>query len=166
MHENNQLLKNRASMIRTMRQAQIPLEGFETPLGTGLRPDNRWGRLSQGILWDALAEEYYQSLSTDQGWPVKDARLVIAAVIIKHKRCLSDEETVQQVRKEPSLQYFAGLTAHQTLALFASSLLVQIRRHKKVLRLGIKQQLQYLRRNLGLIKHILITAADARMACG
>jgi len=59
-----------------------------------------------------MAEKYYQSLSTDQGRPVKDARLVIGAVTIKHKPWLSDEETVQQLLNEPYFQYFAGLAAH------------------------------------------------------
>ena len=48
--------------------------------------------------WEALAEGYYQSLSATQGRPSKDARLVIGAVIIKHKLCLSDEESVAQIQ--------------------------------------------------------------------
>ena len=46
-----------------------------------------------------------------QGRPTKDARLVIGAVIIKHKLCLSDRETVlPRSRRTPILQYFVGLT--------------------------------------------------------
>jgi hypothetical protein len=64
--------------------------------------------------WDALAEGYYRSFSASQGRPAKDARLVIGAVIIKHKLCLSDEETVQQIQENPYLQYFVGLPGYQT----------------------------------------------------
>ena len=53
---------------------------------------------------------------------------MIGAVIIKHKLCLSDEETVQQIQENPYLQYFAGLPAYQTSVPFVPSLLVNVRR--------------------------------------
>ena len=40
------------------------------------------------------------------GRPSKDARLVIGAVIIKHKLNLSDRETVAQIQENPYLQHF------------------------------------------------------------
>ena len=51
--------------------------------------------MSQCIPWDDLAQGYYEGLSIREGRPAKDARLVIGAVIIKHKLSLSDEEAVQ-----------------------------------------------------------------------
>jgi hypothetical protein len=48
-----------------------------------------------------------------QGCPVKDARLVIGNVIIKHKLCLSDEETGCQIQENPYLQYIVGLPGYQ-----------------------------------------------------
>ncbi len=53
--------------------------------------------------WDALAEEYCLSLEEAQGCPIKDARPDIGAVIIKHKLCLSDRETVAQIQENPYL---------------------------------------------------------------
>jgi hypothetical protein len=53
-----------------------------------------------------------------QGRPTKDAQLVIGAVIIKHKLCLSDEETVAQIQENPYLQYFVGLAGYQMKAPF------------------------------------------------
>ena len=85
-------------MITYKSQKQLTLEGFETPFEVKLDPNNRWVKLSQCIPWDELAIGYYQNLSITHGRPAKDARLVIGAVIIKHKLCLSDEETVQQIR--------------------------------------------------------------------
>ncbi len=84
--------------------------------------------MSRCIPWDALSEGYCRSLSVRQGRPAKDARLVIAAVIIKHTLCLSDEETVAQIQENPYLQYFAGLSGYQMQAPFAASLLVEIRK--------------------------------------
>jgi len=115
-------------MIRYHSQRQLPLAEFDWPFQTALDENNRWVKMSQCIPWDALAEGYYQDLSTTQGRPTKDARLVIGAVIIKHKLCLSDEETVAQIQENPYLQYFVGLTGYQMEAPFAPSLFVEIRK--------------------------------------
>ena len=53
---------------------------------------------------------------------------MIGAVIIKHKLCLSDRETVAQLQENPYLQYFVGLASYQMQALFAPSLFVEIRK--------------------------------------
>ena len=75
-----------------------------------------------------LAESYYRGFAADRGRPMKDARLVIGAVIIKHKLCLSDVETVQQIQENPYLQFFVGLPGYQTAEPFVSSLFVEIRK--------------------------------------
>ncbi|MBN2331644.1 MAG: transposase [Deltaproteobacteria bacterium] len=67
-------------------------------------------------------------MSSGRGRPSKPARLVIGAVIIKHKLCLSDEETIDQIRENPYLQYFVGFSSFQTEAPFVPSLFVEIRR--------------------------------------
>jgi hypothetical protein len=84
--------------------------------------------MEQCIPWDELAEFYYQGLSSQMGRPANDARMVIAAVIIKHKLCLSDAETVQQIQENSYMQYFVGLAGYQMEAPFASSLFVEIRK--------------------------------------
>jgi len=115
-------------MIRYRSAKQQTLEGFETPFEVALDEENRWVKLSHCIPWDELAEGYYQGLSARRGRPAKDARLVIGAVIVKHKLCLSDEETVQQIQENPYLQYFVGLPGYTTDAPFAPSLFVEIRK--------------------------------------
>ena len=115
-------------MIRYRSEKQQTLDGFETPFQTALDPNNRWVKLSESIPWDELAEGYYAGLSSRQGRPAKDARLVIGAVIIKHKLCLSDEETVLQIQENPYLQYFAGLPGYSSEPPFAPSLFVEIRK--------------------------------------
>lgn len=115
-------------MIRYTSQKQLNIEGFDTPFEKQLDANNRWVKLGQCIPWDDLAAAYHRNLSAGQGRPSKDARLVIGAVIIKHKLCLSDEETVQQIRENPYLQYFVGLAGYQNQAPFVPSLLVEIRR--------------------------------------
>ena len=53
---------------------------------------------------------------------------MIGAVIIKHKLCLSDRETVAQIQENPYLQYFVGLPGYQMEAPFVPSLLVEVRK--------------------------------------
>jgi hypothetical protein len=95
---------------------------------SALDKNNRWVKLSECIPWDDLAESYYQGLAAERGRPLKDARWVIGTVIIKHKLCLSDVETVRQIQENPSLQYFVGLPGYQATAPFSSSLWVEIRK--------------------------------------
>jgi IS5 family transposase len=120
--------KSRAAMIRTTSSRQLTIAEFDWPFETVLDNNNRWVKLSECIPWDELAESYYQGLPVDRGRPLKDARLVIGAVIIKHKLCLSDVETVLQIQENPYLQYFVGLPGYQRTAPFAPSLLVEIRK--------------------------------------
>jgi IS5 family transposase len=129
VHENQAtVLKKHAPMIRTQSHRQLSLAAFDWPFQTALSEDNRWVKMSACIPWDELAEAYYEGLSSSQGRPTKDARLVIGAVIIKHKLCLSDRETVAQIQENPYLQYFVGLPGYQKEAPFAPSLFVEIRK--------------------------------------
>ena len=115
-------------MIRYRSHKQLSLDGFDWPFQTALDGNNRWVKLSECIPWDELAAGYYKALSEVQGRPAKDARLVIGAVIIKHKLCLSDREAVAQIQENPYLQYFVGLPGYQIEAPFVPSLFVEIRK--------------------------------------
>ena len=115
-------------MIRYRSAKQLSLDEFDWPFQTALDKNNRWVKLGECIPWDDLAEGYYQGLCDTQGRPTKDARLVIGAVIIKHKLCLSDRETVSQIQENPYLQYFVGLPGYQKEEPFAASLFVEIRK--------------------------------------
>ena len=115
-------------MIRYKSEKQPTLEGVERVFETKLVGDNRWEKLSEVIPWDEMADAYYKSLTVGMGRPAKDARLVIGAVIIKHKLKLSDEETIEQIRENPYLQYFVGFSEFQKEAAFSPTLFVEIRR--------------------------------------
>ena len=104
------------------------MPGFEKFFGRALDKQNRWIKLSEVIPWEEFAKAYNQNMSSGRGRPAKAARLVIGAVIIKHKLCLSNDETIDQIRENPYLQYFVGLSTFQTKAPFAPSLFVDIRR--------------------------------------
>ncbi len=72
-------------MIRINNQTQMTLKGFGTPFERQMDKKNRWVKLGKCIRWDDFSEAYYQRFSTQIGRPAKSARLVIGAVIIKHK---------------------------------------------------------------------------------
>jgi len=54
-------------------------------------------------------------------------RVAIGALIIKHFKQLSDEETIQEIQENPYLQYFLGYSSYQFKPGFDSSLFVTIR---------------------------------------
>lgn len=115
-------------MIRYTSDRQFTLEGFTLPFGGKLNPENRWIKWHKVIPWDEFAIRYYRNLDPHQGRPAKNARLVIGALIIKHKLTLSDEETVLQIQENPYLQYFVGFSRFQDKQPLAPSLFVEIRK--------------------------------------
>lgn len=114
-------------MIQYTPSNQLSFNQFETPFDVALDENNRWVKFSQCIPWDALANIYSNGFS-HTGRPGKDPRLVIGAMIIKHKLCLSDEETIKQIQENPYLQYFVGFPAYTTKIPFVPSLFVDIRK--------------------------------------
>ena len=115
-------------MIRNKNKKQLTLAEFDVPFLSRLDEHNRWVKLSECIPWEELTQSYYTNFTSTTGRPPKDAQLVIGAVIIKHKLCLSDRETVAQIQENPYLQYFVGLPGYQMEEPFAPSLLVEIRK--------------------------------------
>lgn len=115
-------------MIREISGRQLPLKDFIHPFGCKLNPENRWVKLAEVVPWDDLAMAYNSVMSARQGRPAKPARLVIGALIIKHKLKLGDEETVLQIQENPYLQYFCGFGEYVDEPPFVPSLFVEIRK--------------------------------------
>ncbi len=114
-------------MIRYTPQAQLTLEGFQTPFCQHLDKSNRWIKLADCIPWDKLANIYYRKMDSDFGAPSLSARMVIGAVIIKHMLNIDDREVVAQIQENMYLQYFVGLSSFTTEEPFDASLMVSIR---------------------------------------
>ena len=114
-------------MIRYTPSEQLSIEEFRTPFQAHLDKENRWIKLASMIPWDRLAGIYYQSMSTDKGAPSVDARIVIGAMIIKHKLKLDDREVVETIRENMYLQYFLGLSSYTAEPLFDRSLFTAFR---------------------------------------
>ncbi len=84
------MVKTRALMIQYTPQNQLTLEGFKSPFDHKLNESNRWVILAALLPWDKLAREYAKKLNYSLGRYGIDIRVVLGAMIIKHKEKLSD----------------------------------------------------------------------------
>jgi hypothetical protein len=105
----------------------MSIEEFRTPFQVKLDKANRWIKLGNSLPWDALASIYYRTMSTDLGAPAIDARIVIGAMIIKHKLKLDDRETIETIRENMYMQYFLGLEEYTYEDVFDRSLFTTLR---------------------------------------
>jgi len=120
-------------MVREKDSKQLCFE-FSMDIGGKLSPNNRWVVLADKIPWDALGKIYNKQISKDQGAPAIASRVVIGAMIIKHMKKLTDEETIQDIKENPYYQYFLGFSNFKNRQVFTPSLFVSIRK-----RLGSEQ---------------------------
>ncbi len=70
---------------------------------------------------------FRKTCSYDQGAPAIDARVVIGAMIIKHKLKLDDRETIKTIRENMYMQYFLGLEEYTYEDVFDRSLFIALR---------------------------------------
>ena len=114
-------------MIRYTSSNQLSIEQFKTPFQLSLDITNRWVTLAGKMPWDKLASIYHKTLSSDQGAPAIDARIVIGAFVIKHKMKLDDRETIEYIRENLYVQYFLGLSNYTSQDVFDRSLFTTLR---------------------------------------
>ncbi len=114
-------------MYRKQDQVSISAESFELPVGGRLSEDNRWVVMASFIPWAEFEDEYSSSFSLEMGAPAKPFRMALGALIIKEKLGISDRETVEQIKENPYLQYFIGMSSYSNEAPFDASMLVYFR---------------------------------------
>jgi hypothetical protein len=115
-------------MYRKAPIGQLSFENFYLPFGGKLSGENRWVKLAELVPWEQFESEYAKQFSEGQGAPAKSFRIALGALIIKEKLGTSDEETVEQIRENPYLQYFLGLSEYSDEAPFESSMMVHFRK--------------------------------------
>ena len=115
-------------MYRQATTGQLSFENFYLPFGGKLSGENRWVRLAELVPWEQFENEYAEQFSQGQGAPAKPFRMALGALIIKEKLGTSDEETVEQIRENPYLQYFLGLSEYSDKAPFEASMMVHFRK--------------------------------------
>ena len=115
-------------MYRKHHNGQLSIEDFHVPFGGTLDPENRWVLFSSLIPWDELEETYAPQFSRTTGAPAKSVRLAFGALFIKQRLGLSDEETVEQIRENASIQYFLGFAGYSNKTPFDPSMMVHFRK--------------------------------------
>ena len=115
-------------MYRISPPGQRSFENFYLPFGGKLSSDNRWVKLAKLIPWETVEANYAEQFSPTMGAPAKSFRVALGTLIIKEKLGTSDEETVEQVRENPYLQYFLGKSEYCDEAPFDPSMLVHFRK--------------------------------------
>lgn len=112
----------------TSQNKQLTFYLFRSSLEE-LDKTNRWVMLGDLLLWAEMEKRYNSKLNNQvKGAGNKPARLIIGAMIIKHKLNLGDEETIQMIQENPYMQYMCGLPEYTTKPMFDSSLFVTIRK--------------------------------------
>ncbi len=90
---------------------------------------NRWVQMGDALPWGEYEKVYNERLKNDKvGASNRPGRMVIAALIIKHKLSLSDEETILTIQENPYMQYMCGLTEYSDQPIFDPSLFTTIRK--------------------------------------
>lgn len=114
-------------MYRKEEQSQVLSENFELPFEGKLSEDNRWVIMASLIPWLEFEDEYASIFSEEVGAPAKSFRMALGALIIKEKLGISDRETVEQIKENPYLQYFIGMSSYSQDTPFDASMLVHFR---------------------------------------
>ena len=110
-------------------QRQLEFEDFGLPFGGKLRSNNRWVKLAKFIPWEEFEPDYAKAASKSPlGPPAKSVRIALGALIIKERLGTSDEETVEQIRENPYLQYFLGYKEYKDEPPFDPSMFVYFRK--------------------------------------
>jgi len=101
---------------------------MEMAFGVELDAENRWVKLASIMPWDAIEERYAQNFKGTNGQEALTGRLAFGALYIQNRLDITDEETVDQIRETPSMQYFCGFTWYSTEKPFDPSLMVHFRK--------------------------------------
>ncbi len=108
---------------------QLEFENFGLPFSGKLRSDNRWVKLAKLIPWGEFESNYARTLkNSGHGPPAKSVRVALGSLIIKERLRTSDEETVEQIRENPYLQYFLGFKEYKDKEPFHPTMFVHFRK--------------------------------------
>ncbi|KMO85359.1 transposase, partial [Megasphaera cerevisiae DSM 20462] len=107
---------------------QLSFEDFNQPLGLHMDPNNRWIKKAAFIPWDLVEKKYKKLFKGFKGHVAKPARMALGALLIQIEYGYSDEETVEQIKENPYLQYFCGLLGYEYKAPFDASAMTRFRK--------------------------------------
>ena len=115
-------LKMYEKMDKQMRLIDCTLSDTFT-----LDPNNRWVTKAKLVPWE-MADEKYSRMFRKNGRKAKDIRKALGALLIQQDLKCSDEDTVQNIKENPYLQYFIGMDKWSNESPFDPSLMVWFRK--------------------------------------
>lgn len=115
-------------MYKSDNSLQSSFLDFNQPMGLHMNPENRWIKMADMIPWDVFEKKYKHLFKSKTGNVAKPLRMALGALIIQARFQFSDRELVQQITKNPYLQYFIGLPGYQETPPFDASTLVLFRK--------------------------------------
>jgi len=107
------------------------ISALESPIffgGVELDPSNQWVKLAEQTPWEYIEDKYasrFEGVTT--GNPAKPSRMAVGTLIIKERYQFSDDDTVEEIRMNPYLQYYIGLPSFRHEAPFHSSTITRFR---------------------------------------
>jgi len=101
---------------------------LDIPFGVELSTENRWVQLARIMPWEKIEDLYSTNFEGMNGQVSKPSRLAFAALYIQRYLKITDDETVNQIRENPSMQFFCGFENYTTEKPFDSSLMVHFRK--------------------------------------
>jgi len=101
---------------------------LEIPFGVELRTDNRWVQYAAIMPWEQIDRLYSAGYEEQRGQVAKPSRLAFGALFIQWRLGITDRETVDQIRENPSMQFFCGYESYTTVQPFDPSLMVHFRK--------------------------------------
>ena len=107
------------------------INALESPLyfgGVELDPSNQWVELAELTPWEYIEKHYarrFEGVTT--GNPARPSRMAVGTLIIKERYQFSDEDTLEEIRMNPYLQYYLGMPAFSHKAPFHSSTITRFR---------------------------------------
>lgn len=115
-------------MINYTSQHQLKFDEFSSLHLLNLDPENRWIQMASILPWDKMVNQWTKNYSDFLGAAGVNPRVLIGAMIIKHKMKLTDEETILLIRENPYMQFFLGLDEFNPKAVFSPTLFVDMRK--------------------------------------
>lgn len=106
---------------------QMSFDDFNQPTGLPINRDNRWVVRADKMPWHDLEGQYAMVFTSNRGPKPLPFRLVFGALMIQQLLELTDEETLEQIKENPYLQYFVGLPGYVYERPFSSSTLSRAR---------------------------------------
>jgi hypothetical protein len=107
---------------------QISIYEFVQPFGGAMDSKNRWVIMADFVPWKEFEEKYAEKFSKETGANAKPFRMALGSLLVQQLLVTSDEETLEQIKENPYLQFFIGLYEYQRVAPFDSSMMTLFRK--------------------------------------